>query len=68
MPRSQASKPASAQARCNNFSPSSRKSGSLIAAISAAVDASQADHLDEIGAALNATVATLGPKYDLKPS
>jgi DNA-binding IclR family transcriptional regulator len=42
--------------------------GSLIAAISAAVDASQADRLDEIGATLKETVATLGPKYGLKPS
>ena len=42
--------------------------GSLIAAISAAVDASEADRLDEIGEELKKAVATLGPKYGLKPS
>jgi DNA-binding IclR family transcriptional regulator len=41
--------------------------GSLIAAISAAVDASEADRLDDIGEQLKKTVATLGPKYGLKP-
>ena len=41
--------------------------GSLIAAISAAVDASEADRLDAIGEQLKKTVATLGPKYGLKP-
>ena len=42
--------------------------GNLIAAISAAVDASQAGRLDEIGEELKKAVATLGPKYGLKPS
>src|SRR5271165_1280524 len=41
--------------------------GGLIAAISAAVDASEADRLDAIGEQLKKTVATLGPKYGLKP-
>ena len=41
--------------------------GSLIAAISAAVDASEADRLDDIGDELKKAVATLGPKYGLKP-
>ena len=41
--------------------------GSLIAAISAAVDASEADRLDAIGEQLKKTVDTLGPKYGLKP-
>jgi DNA-binding IclR family transcriptional regulator len=40
--------------------------GSLIAAVSAAVDASQADRLDELGEELTRAVATLGPKYGLK--
>jgi len=40
--------------------------GSLIAAISAAVDASEADRLHAIGDPLKKTVATLGPKYGLK--
>jgi DNA-binding IclR family transcriptional regulator len=39
--------------------------GSLIAAISAAVDASQADRLDNIGEELKNSVAALGPKYGL---
>jgi DNA-binding IclR family transcriptional regulator len=39
---------------------------SLIAAISAAVDASQADRLDDIGDDLKKAVATLGPQYGLK--
>ena len=39
--------------------------GSLIAAISAAVDASQADRLDTIGEELKNSVAALGPKYGL---
>ena len=37
--------------------------GSLIAAISAAVDASEADRLDAIGEQLKKTVDTLGPKW-----
>ena len=41
--------------------------GGLIAAISAAVDASQADRLDDIGEELKQAVATLGPRYGLKP-
>jgi IclR family transcriptional regulator, acetate operon repressor len=41
--------------------------GNLIAAISAAVDASEADRLDAIGEQLKKTVATLGLKYGLKP-
>ena len=41
--------------------------GNLIAAISAAIDASEADRLDDIGEQLKKTVATLGPKYGLKP-
>ena len=39
--------------------------GSLIAAISAAVDASHADRLDDIGEELKSSVAALGPKYGL---
>ena len=41
--------------------------GSLIAAITAAIDASEADRLDEIGEQLKKAVATLGPKYGLEP-
>jgi len=41
--------------------------GSLIAAISAAVDASEADRLDEIGEQLKKAIATLGPQYGLTP-
>jgi len=41
--------------------------GSLIAAISAAVDASEADRLDDLGEELKKAVATLGPQYGLKP-
>ncbi|MCW2554945.1 MAG: putative transcriptional regulator, IclR family protein, partial [Mycobacterium sp.] len=41
--------------------------GSLIAAISAAVDASEADRLDDIGKELKKAVTTLGPQYGLKP-
>ncbi|WP_161630282.1 hypothetical protein [Mycobacterium sp. UM_CSW] len=41
---------------------------SLIAAVSAAVDASQADRLDELGEQLKNAVTTLGPKYGLKAS
>jgi DNA-binding IclR family transcriptional regulator len=41
--------------------------GNLIAAISAAVDASEADRLDDIGEQLKKTVATLGRKYGLQP-
>jgi DNA-binding IclR family transcriptional regulator len=40
--------------------------GSLIAAVSAAVDASEADRLDKIGDALKKAIATLGPKYGLR--
>jgi hypothetical protein len=40
----------------------------LVAAISAAVDPSQAGRLDELGEELKKAVATLGPKYGLKPS
>ena len=39
--------------------------GSLIAAISAAVDVSHAHRLDDIGEALKSSVAALGPKYGL---
>ena len=39
--------------------------GSLIAAISAAVDVSHADRLDDIGEELKSSVAALGPKYGL---
>src|SRR6185312_9054190 len=41
--------------------------GSLSAAISAAVDASEADRLDEIGEQLKKAIATLGPQYGLTP-
>ena len=41
--------------------------GSLIAAISAAVDASEADRLDVLGEELKKAIATLGPRYGLKP-
>jgi DNA-binding IclR family transcriptional regulator len=41
--------------------------GSLIAAISAAVDASQAKRLDDIGEELKKAVTTIGRKYGLKP-
>jgi hypothetical protein len=37
--------------------------GSLIAAISAAVDASAAEGLDDIGEKLKNAVASLGPQY-----
>jgi DNA-binding IclR family transcriptional regulator len=37
--------------------------GSLIAAISAAVDDAEADRLDDLGEQLKQTVAALGPKY-----
>ncbi|WP_252189834.1 MULTISPECIES: hypothetical protein [unclassified Rhodococcus (in: high G+C Gram-positive bacteria)] len=40
--------------------------GSLIAAISAAVDASAAEELDNIGEKLEKAVAGLGPRYGLK--
>ena len=40
----------------------------LIAAMSAAVDASEADRLDDIGEELRKAVATLGPKYGLHTS
>jgi DNA-binding IclR family transcriptional regulator len=39
--------------------------GSLIAAISAAVNASQANRLDDIGEELKSQVLSLGPKYGL---
>ncbi len=39
--------------------------GSLIAAISAAVDASHAHRLDDIDEELKSSVAALGPKYGL---
>jgi DNA-binding IclR family transcriptional regulator len=42
--------------------------GSLIATISAAVDASEADRLDAVGEELKKAVATLGPKYGLRVS
>ncbi len=42
--------------------------GSLIAAISAAVDASAAEGLDDIGEKLKKAVASLGPQYGLKLS
>jgi DNA-binding IclR family transcriptional regulator len=41
--------------------------GTLIAAISAAVDASEADRLDDTGEELKKAVATLGPQHGLKP-
>ena len=41
--------------------------GNLIAAISAAVDASEADRLDAIGEQLKKAIATLCPQYGLKP-
>jgi IclR family acetate operon transcriptional repressor len=37
--------------------------GDLIAAISAGIDAAQADRLDDVGEELKRAVATLGPKY-----
>ena len=37
--------------------------GDLIAAISAGVDAAEADRLDDVGEELKQAVATLGPKY-----
>jgi DNA-binding IclR family transcriptional regulator len=39
------------------------RDGRLIAAISAAVDASEADRLDAVGEELKRAVATLGPNY-----
>jgi IclR family acetate operon transcriptional repressor len=41
--------------------------GSLIAAISAAVDPAEADRLDDLGEQLKKAVATLGPRYGLEP-
>jgi DNA-binding IclR family transcriptional regulator len=41
--------------------------GSLIAAISAAVDPAEADRLDDLGEELKKAVATLGPRYGLEP-
>ena len=44
------------------------RDGKLIAAISAAVDASEADRLDAVGDELRNAVTTLGPKYGLHAS
>jgi DNA-binding IclR family transcriptional regulator len=44
------------------------RDGRLIAAISAAVDASAADRLDAVGAELKKAIATLGPKYGVHAS
>jgi DNA-binding IclR family transcriptional regulator len=41
--------------------------GTLIAAISAAVDPAQADRLDDIGEELRKVVVALGPRYGLNP-
>ena len=41
--------------------------GSLIAAISAAVDASEAGRLDDLGQELKKAVTTIGPRYGLEP-
>jgi DNA-binding IclR family transcriptional regulator len=41
--------------------------GGLVAAIAAAVDASEADRLDDLGEELKKAVGTLGPQYGLKP-
>jgi hypothetical protein len=41
--------------------------GTLIAAISAAVDPSVADRLDDLGDELKAAVEELAPRYGLKP-
>ena len=43
------------------------RDGGLIAAVSAAVDASEADRLDDLGEELKKAVAALGPQYGLKP-
>lgn len=44
------------------------RGGSLIAAISAAIDPAKADSLDDVGEELKKAVATLGPKYGLQPA
>ena len=44
------------------------RDGKLIAAISAAVDESDADRLDAVGEELKNAIATLGPKYGLHAS
>ena len=41
--------------------------GSLIAAIGAAVDASEAGRLDDLGQELKKAVTTIGPRYGLEP-
>ncbi len=40
--------------------------GALIAAISAAVDSSEADRLDDIGEQLKTAIAAIGPQYRLQ--
>jgi DNA-binding IclR family transcriptional regulator len=42
--------------------------GRLIAAISAAVDASEADRLDTLGEELKQAIAVIGAKYGLQPT
>jgi DNA-binding IclR family transcriptional regulator len=42
--------------------------GSLIAAVSAAVDVSEGDRLDSLGEELKKAVAVLGPKYSIRPA
>jgi DNA-binding IclR family transcriptional regulator len=42
--------------------------GSLIAAISAAIDPAEADRLDQVGEELKEAVAALCPKYGLNPA
>ena len=44
------------------------RDGRLIASISAAVDASEADRLDDVGEELKKAAATLGRKYGLQAS
>jgi hypothetical protein len=39
--------------------------GALIAAVSAAVNASQADPFDAVGEELKKAVATIGPRYNV---
>jgi DNA-binding IclR family transcriptional regulator len=48
-------------------SPLLASDGALIAAISAAVDSSEADRLDDIGEQLKTAVAALGSQYRLEP-
>ena len=50
---------------CSVATPLLAPDGSLIAAISAAVDVSHAHRLDDIGEELKSSVAALGPKYGL---